>query len=201
MLSSAYQQSSLAPAASAKIDPDNRLYGHMNRKRLEAEALRDSLLSAAGTLDLTEGGPAVRDFNAPRRSLYIITIRSDRTGFSSLFDTADSTGQVDKRTVSVVAPQALFLMNDPFVTAIMRKVATNALNDKSSDDGSRIDRLYRILYGRPVRRQELKIGLDYLAKTGVGNAAINRPAEDGKLKRWESFCQILLCANEFMYID
>ena len=87
----------------------------MNRRRLESEAIRDSLLAVAGRLDPTMGGPSYRDFNVPRRTLYLMTIRSDRSSFGPLFDAADSTAMVDTRVVSTVAPQALFLLNNPFV--------------------------------------------------------------------------------------
>src|SRR4029077_7373668 len=102
-------------ARTLKADPDNRLFGRMNRRRLEAEAIRDNLLATAGRLQCTLGGPATRDFTAPRRTLYLLTVRSDRSGFRPLFDVADSTALVDTRTVSTVAPQALFLLNNPFI--------------------------------------------------------------------------------------
>src|SRR6185369_14003803 len=98
-----------------KADPENRLFGRMNRLRLEAEAVRDTLLAASGKLDTSMGGMAIRDFNTNRRTLYVMTIRSDRSGYAPLFDTADPTAIVDRRVVSTVAPQALFLMNHPFV--------------------------------------------------------------------------------------
>ncbi len=229
MLSSTYQQSSIPPAATAKIDPDNRLFGHMNRRRLEAEAFRDSLLAASGRLDTTLGGPAVRDFNSPRRTLYLMTVRSDRTGFGSLFDMADSTSQVDRRTVSVVAPQALFVLNDPFVVSQTRALAERILNDPGLKDAARIRQLYVLLYGRPATGVEVGIGQDYLerarkshlalgdavdhnrtisgpalASAQSGPAALRkeetRTADPNRLA-WEAYCQILLCANEFMFVD
>ena len=121
MLSSAYQQSSNPAPATGAADPGNQLFGRMNRRRLEAEAIRDSLLAVSGQLDRTMGGPAVRDFANTRRTLYLMTIRSDRSSFGPLFDAADSTAIVDKRTVSTVAPQALFLLNNPFVIGTGRR--------------------------------------------------------------------------------
>src|SRR5262249_35195403 len=99
MLSAAYGQSSEADEKTRKADPDNRLFGRMNGRRLEAEAIRDSLLAVAGRLDARRRGPAVRDFSSPRRTLYLMTIRSDRSGFRPLFDVADSTAPVEKRLV------------------------------------------------------------------------------------------------------
>ena len=114
MLSATYRQSSTPEAETLKADPDNLLFGRMNRRRLEAEAIRDNLLAVSGRLDRKQGGPAVRHFNSPRRTVYLMTVRSDRSGFGPLFDVADPTAPIDRRTVSTVAPQALFLLNHPF---------------------------------------------------------------------------------------
>ena len=135
MLSATYQQS--CENERSNEDPENHLLSHMNRRRLEAEAVRDSLLAAAGRLDRTPGGPALRDFNVPRRTVYLMTIRSDRSGFGPLFDAADSTALVDRRTVSTVAPQALFLMNNPFILA-QTKALAKRVTDGDKDDRARI---------------------------------------------------------------
>src|SRR5207237_9787300 len=108
LLSATYQQSAEGDAATRAKDPDNVMLGRFSRRRLEAEAIRDSLLVVAGKLDTTRGGVATRDFNNPRRTLYLMTIRSDRTGFGPLFDAADTTAPVDVRPVSTVAPPAPF---------------------------------------------------------------------------------------------
>ena len=89
----------------------------MNRRRLEAEAIRDSLLAVAGRLDATPGGPAFADLAVPRRTLYLLSARTgaSTSDFGRLFDRADPGSIVDRRGQSVVAPQALFFLNDPFV--------------------------------------------------------------------------------------
>ncbi len=188
MLSATYQQASEPPEATLRADPDNRLWGRMNRQRLEAEEVRDSLMAVAGRLDPTAGGPATRDFDSPRRSLYQMTVRSDRSGFGPLFDTPDSTQPVEKRIASTVAPQALFLMNHPFVLqqtqALAKRIVASA-----KDERTRIRNAYALLYGRPPKAEEERIGLDFLAQAG--------PGERG----WEEYCQVLLCANEFIYVD
>ncbi len=188
MLSSVYQQSSEAEPETTKNDPDNLLFGRMNRRRLEAEALRDSILAASGRLEPTMGGPALRDFNMPRRTLYLMTIRSDRSGFGPLFDAADSTAPVDKRTISTVAPQALFLLNNPFVLAQTRALAKRIVAAEK-DEGARIDYAYRLLYGRAPTTAEVKIGEDFLKRVGSGEQA------------WQEYGEVLLCANEFIYVD
>src|SRR4029077_11491448 len=157
-----YQQSSEPSPQSLQADPDNRLVGRVNRMRLEAETIRDNLLAVAGRLDFTMGGKATRDFNNPRRSLYQMTIRSDRSGFGPLFDMADSDSPVATRTVSTVAPQALFLLNHPFVLQQKSALARRILQDtRTPDNKTKIIHAYELLYGRPPTEEETEIGLEF----------------------------------------
>jgi hypothetical protein len=188
LLSATYQQASTAETATLAADPDNVLLGRLSRQRLEAEAIRDSVLAVAGRLDRRPGGVAVRDFNAPRRTLYLMTIRSDRTGFLPLFDVADPTAPVEARTVSTVAPQALFLLNHPFILEHTRALAKRLVAE-GKDDRERLGRAYTLLYGRPPQPEEERVGLEFLAGAGPTPRA------------WEEYCQVLLCANEFLYVD
>jgi mono/diheme cytochrome c family protein len=183
MLSAAYQQSSSGEAETMKADPDNLLFGRMNRRRLDAEGLRDAMLAATGELDSKAGGPAVKDLNSARRTLYLMTIRSDRTGYRMLFDAADPTAIIDKRTDSTVAPQALFLMNHPFVGARATKLA----GELKGTDRQRVEEVYRRLFGRPATQEEVGMALSFVA--GRGEAA------------WQRYCHVLLCSNEFAYVD
>ena len=203
MLSATYQQSSKPSADALRIDPDNRLFGRMNRRRLEAEEVRDSLLAASGKLDTTMGGPAVRDFKTPRRTVYVITVRSDRTGFGPLFDMADSTNLVDKRTISTVAPQALFLLNDSFAIEQARELGRRLLAEPALDEQARIGRAYLLLFGRPALPQEVRIGQAFLAKART--SPVRKPeggaSPNVEESAWTAYSQILLSANEFMYVD
>jgi hypothetical protein len=193
MLSATYQQSSVPMPATFKADPDTLLFGHMNRRRLESEALRDSLLDAGGKLDLTLGGPSVRDLNTPRRTLYVTTIRSDRATYQFLFDAADPGAIVEKRIDSTVAPQALFLLNNPFVLAQIKALAQRVLKEAPADDPGRVKWLYQLLYGHPASKPEIQLGLRALAAARAGVKE--------KAAAWEEYCQILICANEFIYVD
>jgi hypothetical protein len=197
MNSAAYQQSSVAGAAAVKADPDNLLLGRMSRRRLEAEALRDSLLAVAGRLDGAMGGKAINDLNAPRRTMYLMTVRSERSNFRSLFDAADPAAIVEKRTESTVAPQALFLLNHPFVLEQTKALAQRVLAQPGERDEDRIQWAYQAVYGRPATEREVKIGLDVL-ESGKDSAGV---AGDGRLSAWDQYCQVLVCANEFMYVD
>ncbi len=187
MNSAAYGQSATAPADSLRLDPENRLFGRMNRRRLESEAIRDSLLSVAGRLEPTTGGPAYRDFSLPRRTLYLMTIRSDRSSFGPLFDAADSTAMVDKRVVSTVAPQALFLLNNPFVLDQARAFAERVRREAATTE-ARIDRAYRLAYGRPATREEIGVG------RGIVWAGDDPSA-------WTAYAHVLVCGNEFLFFD
>ena len=192
MLSATYQQSSVPFPETLRGDPENLLFGRMNRRRLESEAIRDSLLTAAGTLDRKVGGPSVRELEAPRRTLYVMTIRSDRATYQSLFDAADPNGIVEKRVDSTVAPQALFFMNHPFVLGQATALRERLDRECTGDDSARIDWLYQRLFARPATADEIGIGLAALARAEI--AANPRGA-------WEQYCQVLLCADEFVYLD
>jgi hypothetical protein len=185
LLSAVYQQSSHPDPKTFKADPDNRLFGWANRRRLEAEEIRDSLLAVSGQLDRTLHGPANRDFNTGRRTLYLLTIRSDRSSFRDLFDAADPTAIVEKRTVSTVAPQALFLLNHPFVLDQCRQLAKR-IAAGPGDERGKIIRAYALLFGRPATEREITIGQTLVTDHTVG---------------WEGYCQVLLCANEFLMVD
>src|SRR5262249_2998058 len=122
MLSSTYQQSSRTSAESLKSDPENRLWGRMNRQRLEAEAIHDALCALCGRLGSRPGGPAESDPASLRRMLYIKTSRANSSGLGPLFDVANAAMHVERRTASTAAPQALFLMNDPLIGDVAARV-------------------------------------------------------------------------------
>jgi hypothetical protein len=190
MLSSAFQQSSRAVPSVIARDPDNRLFGRMNRRRLDAEAIRDSLLAAAGRLDSTIGGPSFADLALPRRTVYLQSVRTGpgATDFGRVFDRADPGSIVGKRGESVVAPQALFFLNDPFVTETARTLAARIASEEPAASVPRIRRLYALALGRPPSPQELELGSRFLApKAGA--------------RGWERYCQLIVCQNEFIYID
>jgi hypothetical protein len=172
------------------VDPDNRLFGRMNRRRLDAEAIRDSLLAVAGRLERVMGGPAFAEMAVPRRTLYLMSARTgaNTSGFASLFDRADPGSIVEKRSVSTVAPQALFFLNDPFVTEQAAALAGHLARDATSGPEATIRQLYKIVFGRLPSRAEMAVGTELLG-----------PAADvDSLKR---YCHTLLCTNEFLFVD
>ncbi len=192
MLSAAYQQSSVPAPETLREDPENRLFGRMSRPRLESEAIRDNLLAVAGTLDITAGGAAFREFATPRRTLYLLTVRSDRGTYQTLFDAADPTAIAEKRIDSTVAPQALFLLNHPFVQGQVEALARRMHAEAPAEETARIDWLYRLLYARASSQEEQRIGAAALAR------ARQSANEDSA---WQQYLHALVCANEFIYID
>ena len=192
LLSNCYRQSSATTALTRKLDADNRLFGRQNRRRLEAEAIRDSLLAVGGKLDIAQGGRSIRDGNAPRRTIYITTIRSDRSGFSSLFDGADASACIDKRNNTTVAPQALYLLNNDFLTAQANLLAARLQQNKQTN-AETIQYAYRVLYGRPAKTAEVQIGEQALNKARLSGVS--------SLEAWQNYAHLLLCANEFFYVD
>jgi len=191
MLSSAYQQSTGTSAAGLAADPENRLLWRAHRRRLEAEVIRDSLFAVAGKLDTTPEGPGFQDASTPRRSLYLMAVRTGAKAaeFGPLFDAPDCSAIVERRTESIVAPQALFLLNDPLVVALATTLAERVARDlPDGTNRERVQRLYEVALGRLPTALELDIGLQFLAESAPADA-------------WARYCHLLVCTNEFMYVD
>ena len=118
-----------------------------------------------------------------------MTIRSDRSTFRELFDAADSTAIIDKRSESTVAPQALFLLNHPFTVEQAKALAKRVRQQRPTENRAGIEWLYPLLYGRPPRAEEITLGLSLLGTAGTSD------------EHWQAYCQVLLCANEFIFLD
>jgi hypothetical protein len=189
MLSNAYQQSSAGGPGSLERDPENRLFGRMTRRRAEAEVVRDSLLEVTGALDRAGGGPSVADPYSRRRMIYLTVSRTSRSPFEALFDGADPTAHTDRRTISTVAPQALFLMNHRFISDAAAALAKRLQAEEPSDPRARIARAYALLYSRPPAAEEVELGLDFIRRSGSEAAG------------WKDYARVLLCANEFVTVD
>jgi hypothetical protein len=186
--SAAYQRSATPESAAREKDPDNRFFSHQNRHRLTAEELRDSLLRFAEKLDPKLGGKAELDIQNPRRTLYLRTIRSDRSTFLALFDGADPTAIVEKRVEATVAPQSLFLLNHPFPLAQAEAIAGAASAEGITAPGPLAKWLWRRLFQREPSPQE----------TALAQQALGPKPE---LKTVTALCQMLLCSNEIAYVD
>ena len=157
-----------------------------NRRRLDAESLRDSLLYVSGKLDLKEGGPAQRiDKDNNRRTVYAYISRRQMDPMLALFDFPNPNNTSEQRLQTTVPLQKLFFMNSPFVieqsTALTARVAASA-----STDDQRITATYRLVLQRDPTPEERK-----LAREFIGNNA----------GAWPEFTQVLLSSNEFTYLN
>jgi hypothetical protein len=164
MLSSTYQQRSDTPEDPKviQIDPENKLLSHMNRERLDFEALRDSLLAVSGQLDSKMSGPGEELFKAPyskRRSVYGFIDRQFLAGTYRIFDFANPDMHNPQRAETTVPQQALFLMNSPFVIEQSRALATRV----SGNDKEKITQLYRLVLQRKPTAGQLNTAVHFIA--------------------------------------
>jgi len=191
ILSATWRQSSRVSRETFDKDPENRRIGRFTPRRLEAEAIRDAILAVNGQLDLTAGGPAGDDFTIRRRSLYVQTARWQRDSYANLFDAANPDSSTEKRVTSTVAPQALLLLNHPWLQEHARHLAERLIREVPDDDSSRIERAWQLLFGRRPGDAELAIALQIVT---AGDPAV---PNDG----WIALSHVLLCSNEFIFVD
>ena len=167
MLSAAYQLAYQRSDANSAVDPDNRLVWRANFRRLEVEALRDSLLFATGTLDERLGGPP-QELARPGNKKRTIYGRASRSPYSllTLFDYPDPNITSEQREVTNVPLQGLFFMNSDL---IQRQAAAllARLGPEGAGESARIQRAYRILFQREPTQQEVQRGLEFLKKAEV----------------------------------
>jgi hypothetical protein len=202
MLSRTYQLG--GTPGTGGVDPENRLLGRSNRRRLDAEALRDTMLVVSGRLDRTMGGPTIKKgtvtetgyrFDDRRRSVYTPVFRNRLLELFEAFDFPDPNIVVGRRNVSTVAPQALYLMNSPFVLEESRYAARALLAARELDDAGRVDRAYRLALGRPPAGRERRLALDFVAEVGETATA------DERLAVWARFYQALFGCIDFRYVN
>ncbi len=195
LTSSVYRQSSADNSAAQAVDPENRLLWKMPRQRLDFEAMRDSLLAAAGQLDSSLGGrpfESQMDVNSRRRTIYGLVNRNELPGVFRAFDFADTEATAAERPQTTVPQQALFALNAPFVQEQARQSAAFAWNG-ASDDPARLALLYRRVLSREPTSEERELGLRYLSE------ALTTPTE--KQTPWDRLAQVLLLTNEYLFVD
>jgi len=190
VLSATYRQRSDDRPDEARVDPDNALLWRVNRRRLALEPMRDALLAAAGKLDRTVGGPSVPNFlaaNATRRTLYAHLDRLNVPGVYRTFDYPSPDATSPKRDQTTVPPQALFLMNHPFVAECAKNLLLRPDVAAIVDPRKKLDRLYAILYSRPPTDRERALAMEVVTSD---------PAHG-----WPRFAHALLMTNEFLFVD
>ena len=216
MDSQVYQLASTVDEATAKRDSDNKLLAHFPRRRLDAEEIRDSLLSLGGNLDRSIGGPhpfppldrwhftqhapfsAV--YKSNRRSVYLMTQRSRRHPYLALFDGADTNMSTARRDVTTVPTQSLFLMNDPLVHGQSMRLA-GQLMAAAKNDAARVDRAFEVSLGRPPAASEQKRSLEFLAAYRNELKAADGPTAQKEKMAWAAFARTLFARNEFLFVD
>ncbi|MCC6491704.1 MAG: PSD1 domain-containing protein [Pirellulales bacterium] len=188
VLSSAYRQSSDPRDDCAAKDSSNALLARMNRRRLDLEAVRDGLLSAAGRLDLTMGGPSVQLTEAPyptRRAVYGFIERQNLPAFFRTFDFANPNTPAATRPQTASPHQALFMMNSPFALEQSRLLAerSSAAADTAAplDDAQRIKRLYQYTLGRTPTTEELNEAAAFI----ISGQSHDKAAQLADAPRWQ----------------
>jgi mono/diheme cytochrome c family protein len=204
LLSSTYRLSSRIDAKNHEADPDNILLWRTNRRRLEVEAWRDAMLTVSGNLDPTLGGPS-QELVSPenrRRTLYAAVSRHNLDGLLRLFDFPDPNITSDKRTVTAVPLQQLFVLNSEFMARQAQALARRITSGDCQTVADRVRSAFLILYGRPAGDEEVRWGLEFLELAGEAakpTAARSRP--ESRLSAWEQYAQVLLGSNEFAFVD
>ncbi|MEK6260381.1 MAG: PSD1 and planctomycete cytochrome C domain-containing protein [Planctomycetota bacterium] len=197
MLSAAYQQSHDVTAENLQLDPANKYLWHYQPRRLDAELIRDSLLAIGGNLDKNMFGPSILD-NTPRRSVYLRVKRSELIPLMTMFDAPEPTQSVGERISTTVPTQSLAMMNSPFVRQQAEQLSKRIRPSQETPLATSVDHAYRIAFARvpsePERTQMLAFIESQRALAG-GDPAANTD------KALTEFCQVLLCLNEFVYID
>jgi len=172
MLSSVYQEDSASNPRYAQIDPNNRLLWRANVRRLEYEALRDSLLAIGGALDTNMYGRPVNLETEPystRRTIYGYIDRSDLPDELINFDFANPDLPSGRRHETTVPQQALFLMNSPLVIETAKKLVALPEFQSCQEEEAQIQFLYNRIWQRPPRPEELKLGLDFVTEKKTPN--------------------------------
>jgi mono/diheme cytochrome c family protein len=213
VLSSAYRQASDEPI---EADPNNLLLSRFNRRRLDAEAIRDTLLVLGGALDHTPGGPhpfpeqRTWDFtqhkpfkavyDTDRRSVYLMTQRIQRHPYLALFDGADTNASTAWRTTSTTPLQALYLMNDPFAHRLARGFAAR-LQAEATGDRERIERSFLLAFARQPTRAESDTAQAHLEqmRSRLQQATPGEPEREARL--WEAYARAVFMSNELVYVD
>jgi hypothetical protein len=200
VLSSAYRQSSRAEERGSSIDSENRLLWRYTPRRLEAEAIRDSLLQTAGALDTAMSGPGYhlweysgyvilfkpRTVLGPtefRRMVYQFKPRLQQDGTFGAFDCPDATAAQPRRNISTTALQALNLLNDPFVLDQAERFAARVERDVGTDRREQVRRAFRLAFGRMPEAIEESAGIKLVERHGLA-----------------LLCRALVNANEFVFV-
>lgn len=197
--SAAYRQSAQADPVKVKLDPENKWVARFEGRRLEGEIIRDVMLQTSGMLDTTPFGPGTLDPLQLRRSIYFTVKRSRLVSMMMLFDCPDSLQSIANRPATTIAPQALVLMNNELARGAARSFADRILGEGSGTPEDRVRTGYLIALGRQPDAKELAESLAFLAAQRDDYKNEGKP--DAEELALADFCHVLLCLNEFVYLD
>ena len=219
VLSRTYQLSSQYNDTNFKVDPENRLNWRTSHRRLDAEAIRDAVLSASGQLDLTprkrsviaelgstnigRNQQQVRRLNAVsrNRSVYLPIVRNLVPGMLRAFDFAESSMLVGRRDVTTVPRQALYMMNNPFILQQSRRMAQRLVDQKSLNNEQRIALAFQLTYSRPPKANELSLSKKLVADFRRELKDKGNSENGQQVAGWAQLCQALFASAEFQCID
>ena len=194
MLSNTYQQTSDTNAKYADKDPGNRLLWRANLRRLDFEAIRDTMVHFTGKLDLTVGGKPVNLTDEPysnRRSVYGYIDRGNLPELMAQFDFSDPDMTNSHRTTTIVPQQALFFMNSPMSIDVARKVTGRREFVSAADDAARVQAIYEVLYQRAPRPEEVQFAMDFVSEekdegpTAIASAGNDLRPGPGRGKKFQ----------------
>ncbi len=216
MLSNTYQMSTAFDPRAAEADPENILLWRANRRRLEAEAIRDAVTAVSGIIDWTPGGTMLDykdrqyvattekrggvDYDLPRRAVYIPVVRSSMYEMFQAFDLPDPAVPNGDRNSTVIAPQALFMMNSTLVLKATREMASKLLADPAMDDAARVRDVYERALARSPAPLDVQRALAFVAQVEKAETRETDP-EKRRLLAWQSFCKAMISSNEFIYLN
>jgi cytochrome c553 len=187
LLTAAYRMSARYDARNMERDPENKLLWRANLlPRLDAEALRDSILAVTGKLDLTMGGPAFKiPEKKPRRTVYAYVSRNRLDDTLALFDFPDPNATTEQRLITNGPLQRLFFLNSDFIAEQASALVQRLAREAGESDLARLQRAYLLLYARPPSEAEMKLGLKFVGRPGG----------------WNEYAQVLLSTNEFSAVN
>jgi hypothetical protein len=216
LLSRTYRLSSVNDASNAAADPGNKMLWRFDRRRLDAESIRDAMLAISGRLDQRKPTPhpfpAIEEwpwtqhnafkavYPTERRSVFLMTQRLVKHPYLALWDGPDTNTSTDVRARSTVPLQALYLMHNPFVREHAKALAER-LQHEALAGARRLERLWELAWGRPPSPTERQRALEYMQAYQAELRVTGSPAIPPEREAWESLARVVLTANEFLYVD
>jgi hypothetical protein len=216
MLTEAYQMASSWNAKAGATDARNEMLWRFDRRRLDAEEIRDAMLATSGALDrepaaghpfppeanwnYTQHQPFVAVYETNHRSVYLMQQRIKKQPFLEVFDGADPNASTGRRAQSTTGLQALFLMNDPFVFEQADKLAVR-VGMAYQTDSERVTYTFRLLYGRKPTPEEILMSTEYLHKCRMAMNDTKLPEDQRARAALASYMRVLYSSDEFCFVD